>query len=83
MMDKAMVSERLQGVFREVFEDDALRVGQGTARNDIDGWDSMADIKLILGVEEEYHIKFTTSEITRLRSVDDLIDALARRGIAA
>lgn len=83
MVSKAMVSDRLQSVFREVFDEDELEVRPETGKKDIAGWDSMADIKLILGVEEEYHVKFTTSEVVHLQFASDIIDALSRRGIIA
>jgi acyl carrier protein len=83
MVSEMIVSERLQSVFREVFDDDLLEVRAETAKKDITGWDSMADIKVILGVEAEYDVKFMTSEVVRLRSVTDIIDALAKRGVIA
>lgn len=76
-----MISERLRSVFCEVFDDDGLEVGADTTKKDIPGWDSMADVKLLIGLEEEYRIKFTTHEVGRLRSVSDVVAALNRRGI--
>lgn len=76
-----MVSERLQSVFREVFDDSRLEISEATRKEDIPGWDSLADVRLIIGIEEEYRIRFTTPEIGRLHSVGDVVTVLARRGI--
>lgn len=80
-MSTRMVSERLQSVFREVFDDDRLEISEATRKADIPGWDSLADVRLIIGIEEEYRITFSTPEIGHLHSVGDVVAALARRGI--
>jgi len=76
-----VATDRLQSVFREVFDDDQLEIRASTTKTDIPDWDSMADVKLIIGLEDEFRIKFTTSEIGRLQSVGDVVAALSRRGI--
>jgi acyl carrier protein len=60
----------LQDVFRRVFDDDDLTISDLTSAEDIDGWDSMAHINLIIAIESKFKIKFSVSEIA----------ALARRG---
>jgi len=77
-----MVSDRIQSVFRETFRDDDLEITEATTKSDIAGWDSLADVKLIISLEEEFDIKFTTNEVGHLQGVGDVMAALARRGIA-
>jgi acyl carrier protein len=60
----------LQDVFRRVFDEDDLTISDLTSAEDIDGWDSMAHINLIIAIESKFKIKFSASEIA----------ALARRG---
>ena len=76
-----MVSDRIQEVFRDVFQDDDLELTETTSKADILGWDSLADVKLIIAIEQEYQTKFTTQEIGHARTVGDYVAALARRGI--
>jgi acyl carrier protein len=64
------LQSELQGVFRRVFDDDELEITDATSAADIDGWDSMAHINLIIAVEKRFGVKFAASEIA----------ALARRG---
>lgn len=63
----ADVRERLQGVFRELFMDPSIVLSDETTAKDIEGWDSLAHITLIIMVEKTFGIKFATSEISRLK----------------
>jgi acyl carrier protein len=56
----------LQDVFRRVFDDDDLAISASTSAEDIDGWDSMAHINLIIAIEKRFKIKFAAGEIATL-----------------
>jgi acyl carrier protein len=56
----------LQNVFRQVFDDDSLIVTDATAAADIDEWDSMAHINLIIAIEKQFGVKFSAAEIGTL-----------------
>jgi acyl carrier protein len=67
------VWERIQTVFHDVFSDDTIAVGSETTAQDIDGWDSLANIRLIVAVEREFKIRFSPIEISRLENVGQLV----------
>jgi acyl carrier protein len=60
------LQSELQEVFRRVFNDDELTIGDSTTAADIDGWDSMAHINLLIGIEKRFGIKFSGAEIAAL-----------------
>jgi acyl carrier protein len=64
-------------VFREVFDDDELVLEPELTADDVDGWDSLAHIRLILSVQKKFGVKFSPVEMNRLKNVGDLI-ALTR-----
>lgn len=70
---------RLTSVFREVFDDESLEVGLGTTAKDVDGWDSLTHIRLMLNVERSFGCRLTASEIGRLKSVGDLVEVLVTK----
>jgi acyl carrier protein len=72
-----LVDQRIQRIFREVFENDALQVHDDLSAQTLADWDSLAQVKLILGLEEEFGVKFTTAEVAELNSVQSLKSALA------
>jgi acyl carrier protein len=74
-----MVIEELTKVFRTVFEDDSIKLKGETTADDIDGWDSLSHVLLILAVENHFKIKFTTGELLNLKNVGDLASRIIRK----
>jgi acyl carrier protein len=64
---------RVQRVFREVLEDDQLQLTPGHTQQNLEAWDSFAHVKLIIGLEEEFGIKFLIDEVALTKSVSDLL----------
>jgi acyl carrier protein len=60
------LQSELQDVFRRVFDDDDLAITDATTAADIDGWDSMAHINLLIAIEKRFGIKFSGAEIAAL-----------------
>jgi acyl carrier protein len=73
----------LQKVFRRVFDDDDLTISDSTSADDIDGWDSMAHINLIIAIENQFKIKFAAGEIATLarrgQTVGNMMEMLAAK----
>lgn len=70
---------KLQDIFRNVFDDDSLVITRDTTAQDIEAWDSVQNITLMLEVESAFGIRFSTSEIAYFKHVGDLIDGLERK----
>jgi acyl carrier protein len=77
-MPDSAVHARLQRVFREVFDDESISITAETTAADIDAWDSLEHINLIIAVEREFKVKFRTGEITGLKNVGEF-EALLER----
>jgi acyl carrier protein len=73
--------QRLQNVFQEVFDDEDLEVTDDLSSKTLEAWDSFAQVKLIVGLEEEFDIKFTTDEVAKLSSAIELRKALRTKGV--
>jgi acyl carrier protein len=80
MLNPEEVVVRLNHLFRDVFDDDNISVTGDTTAADIDGWDSLAHITLILGVEREFRIKMSAAEVGSLKNVGQMIDLIVARG---
>ncbi len=79
----SVLQSDLQEVFRRVFDDDDLTISDSTSADDIDGWDSMAHINLIIAIEKKFKIKFAAGEIATLarrgQTVGDMMEMLAAK----
>lgn len=78
-MNRTEIFEKLNEVFRDVFDDPALTVGEQTTAADVDGWDSLMHISLISAVEEEFDVSFPMKTILAMKNVGDMADAVAER----
>ena len=67
-----MISEQLTKVFREVFGDDTITLDEQTTADQIEGWDSMSHINLIIAIEIAFGIEFTNEEIRSFDNVGDM-----------
>jgi len=72
-MDRLCV---IQDLFRQVFDDDGLVITPDTSRRDIADWDSVAHVKLVLSLEEEFGIRFTEDEVSSVQTVGDLLASI-------
>lgn len=77
-MDRNEVYERLNAVFREVFDDENLTVQDTTTAADVEDWDSLSHITLIAAVEDEFDISFDMKTVVGLKCVGDMVDAILR-----
>jgi acyl carrier protein len=73
------IAHRLQDVFREVFDDDDIALSADTTAADVDGWDSVANIRLMVSIEEVFRIRFDVGEFQEYRNVGELIAGIGRR----
>jgi acyl carrier protein len=78
-MDEAQIYSRLAGVFNDVFDDETIEITPQLAAKDVDGWDSLTHIRLILSVEKAFKIRFTTAEVGNLANVGDLVALIRAR----
>lgn len=72
------IIDQLQKIFREIFDDDDLVISTDTTAEDIEAWDSLTHLQLIVKVEQVFGIKFTTVQLKNMHSVGAMVDAIAK-----
>ena len=78
-MTREEIFNRLNNVFQTVFDDESIVVQEDTSSGDIDGWDSLEHINLIVAVEHEFGIKFNMGEVTTMKNVGDMVNIIMSR----
>ncbi len=78
-MTREKVFEDLNEVFRDVFDDDTIVVVNETTANDIEDWDSLEHINLIVAVEKKFNMKFNMGEVTTMKDVGEMVDIIMER----
>ena len=79
LMNEAEVYIRLTDVFHTVLDDDTIALKPETTAKDVDGWDSLTHIRILLTVEKEFKVKFSTAEIGGFKNVGDLVSLIQSR----
>tara|TARA_B100000787_G_C16163709_1_gene282771 strand:- start:496 stop:735 length:240 start_codon:yes stop_codon:yes gene_type:complete len=73
--------EQLIPIFKEVFNDDDLIITYSTTAKEVDGWDSLAHIRLIVAIEKSFNLRFTAAEISELENVGEMINLILKKKI--
>ena len=78
-MNKNNIKEKLQNVFVDVFDDEDLTISNSTNSDDIEEWDSLNHIALVLSIEKCFNIRFMTGEVLSLKDVGEMIQLLEEK----
>ena len=78
-MTRAEVFEKLNEVFQDVFDNEDITVGEETTSVDIEDWDSLEHINLIVAVEKAFGIKFNMGEVNTMKNVGAMADIIEER----
>lgn len=72
-MSDAEIYTQLTDIFRDVFDDETLTPTPEMSADDVEDWDSLSHIRLMLSVEKAFGVKFSTVELGSMKTVSDLV----------
>lgn len=78
-MDRQEIMERINVIFKDVFDDDTLVIVDSTNAADIEDWDSLEHINLIMAMEKDFGLKFNLKEVGELANVGEMADLIERK----
>jgi acyl carrier protein len=70
------ILEQLQSIFRDVLDNDKIKLEKTSSAQTLEDWDSLNHIQLVVAIEKHFHIKFTTIEIQKWKNVGDMCDSI-------
>ena len=73
------IETRLLEIFRDVLEDPGMEVSPHLTPDATEAWDSVAQVNIVLAAEAEFGVRFSTDEISELKSFSDFVDAISRQ----
>lgn len=79
VMDKSEILKQINTIFIDVLDNPAIALRPETVAADVEEWDSLTHIQLIVAVEKHFRIRFTTSEVQGLKNVGHLCDEVDRK----
>lgn len=73
------IREKVTEILRDVFDNDELVAADALTAADVDGWDSMGNVRVFLAIEQEFGVRFSTGEIGAIKNVGELIALLQKK----
>ena len=75
-MEKSTIYDKITTVLQEVLENEAIVAAPGLTAKDVDDWDSFSHIRIVLGIEQVFGVKFATPEIAQFENLGQLVDLI-------
>jgi len=73
------IFDSLKTIFHDTFENDGIEISPTLTANDVDEWDSLSHIRLMVAIEEKFKFRFTAAEIASFKNVGDLANCIERK----
>ncbi|MBQ5782620.1 MAG: acyl carrier protein [Oscillospiraceae bacterium] len=77
-MTREAIFEELTEIFRDIFDDEEIELTDETTADDIEDWDSLEQINLLVAIEKKFSIKFQLAEVSHLANVGDMVDLVQK-----
>ena len=78
-MEKTKILEEVQEIFRDVLDNEDIVLASEITAEDIEEWDSLTHIQLIVAIEKHFKVKFTSKEILSWKNVGEMIDCISTK----
>lgn len=78
-MGKNEILAEVQDIFRDVLDNEDIELANETVADDIEEWDSLSHIQLIVAIEKHFKVKFTSKEILGWKNVGEMVDCIAAK----
>lgn len=78
-MEKTEILGKLQEIYQDVLDNEDIELTVSTTADDVEEWDSLTHVQLVVAIEKVFKVKFTSKEILSWNNVGDLIDCIASK----
>ena len=80
-MNKSEVLKKVNDIFIDVLDIQDIVLTESTTANDVEDWDSLTHIQLIVAIEKKFKIRFTSKEIQSWKNVGEMIDCILTKSV--
>jgi len=78
-MNKTEILQQVEVIFKDVLDEENITLTESSSADDVEGWDSLTHIQLIVAIEKHFKIKFSSKEILSWKNVGEMLDAIYSR----
>jgi acyl carrier protein len=78
-MERDTVLQEFNKIFKDVFDNPDLEINASTTSRDVEDWDSLNHIQLVVAIEKRFGVKFTTEEVSSYNNVGAMCEAVLKK----
>ena len=78
-MDKKQIIKAIKPIFKNIFDNEDLQINEKSNSNNVDGWDSLNHILLVVEIEKKLNIRFSSNEISSFDNVGEMCEAISKK----
>ena len=78
-MDKTEILKEVNAIFIDVLDDEKILLNKETTADDVEDWDSLSNIHLILAIEKKFGIRFTSLDMQSWKNVGEMVDSISAK----
>lgn len=78
-MNRSELLTTLNKIFADTLDEDNIVLTEQSTADDVEGWDSLSHVQLVVAVEKHFKIRFTAREIQHWKNVGELIDSISAK----
>jgi acyl carrier protein len=75
-MERSEIVQQLHGIFADALDNEDVKLTNETTADEVEGWDSLTHIQLVVGIEKHFKIRFSSQEIQRWKNVGELVESI-------
>ena len=80
-MERLEITKKINDIFVDVLDNDEIVITETTIANDVEEWDSLTHIQLVVAIEKHFKIRFTSKEIQSWSDVSEMITCIQEKGV--
>ena len=78
-MTRDEIFNELNTIFRNNFDDESITLKDTTSSGDIEDWDSLEQINLVMAIQNKFKVKFNIEEVNAMKNVGEMVDFIMRK----
>ena len=79
MLQPNEVLTQVNDIFRDVLDNEDIRLTPSSTADDVEEWDSLSHIQLIVAIEKHFKIRFSTAELTSYKNVGEMVEGIQKK----